>query len=711
MKEQQTPGLTPQQQAAALHNKGLDIFRAGDRQGACAVLRQALELDASNATCFLNLAVMLKGLGSDAERIVLYRKALELMPDDPVTHRNLAAVLSDGGNFTEAELHARQSLQLTPGNIDALINLGGALAGQQRFAEAAAAYDAVLQIQPRLLPVLLSSGKAHRAKGNLDDALARFRSARALLAPLPADQHAELFTNVCQFLGEVLSASLDHQGAEQQYREALRYSPGNRELLTRLGNALFAQGKFAEAETCFSEVVKATASSSAAHIDLGIVAHTLGKYEEALEQFRLALALDPHNMAVYSNIGTSLTYSPAHRPAEVKQTYTELDRIIMQPLRDPRPHLNNRDPQRPLRVGYVSPDFRKHVVAYFALPLLEGHKPGNVEVFCYYNHRQQDEWTQRFHKAARHWADCVDMDDSELAERIRADGIDILVDLTGHTLDNRLRVFARKPAPVQVTWMGYVTTTGMSAIDYRLTHADADPPGVDVDYAEKLVRLPDTMWCFRPLSDMREIAPPPFRRKGCITFGSFNRFSKISPRVLDCWAIILAAVPDSRLVMCIPEGKIREEVSSRFVAQGIGPERLSYFAKVPHAEFWALHGEVDIALDPFPFNGGTTTFETLWLGVPIVSCTGGPDSFAPRFASRMGYSVLKAVGLPELAAATEEAYIETAITLAHDHVRLDVLRSDLRQRMAKSTLTDEAGFVSEVETAYRQMWRTWLENA
>jgi predicted O-linked N-acetylglucosamine transferase (SPINDLY family) len=360
-------------------------------------------------------------------------------------------------------------------------------------------------------------------------------------------------------------------------------------------------------------------------------------------------------------------------------------------------------------VGYVSPDFRKHAVAYFALPLIEGHSPDTIEVFCYYNHLQQDEWTERFRTRADHWISCVQMNDAELAERIRADQIDILVDLAGHTEHNRLLTFARKPAPVQVTWMGYVTTTGMSVMDWRVTHADADPVSDDAYYAEKLWRLDGSMWCYRPLPDMPDVSMPPCLGNGYITFGSFNRYSKNSPMVLEAWAQILNRVEGSHLLICVPEGSVRQQMLAFFAEKGIASERIRCFAKVSHQEFWQLHHEVDIALDPFPFGGGTTTCETLWMGVPLVTVTGknGGD-FEPRFASRMGYAFLNNLGLAELAANSVAEYVEIAANLARNPDRIAELRRILRPRMAAAPVTDEPRFVREMEAAYRSMWQQAL---
>ncbi|MDO8250604.1 MAG: tetratricopeptide repeat protein [Rhodoferax sp.] len=700
---------------ATLHQRGVERLQAGDAAGAAELLRQAITLDPSTAIYHSNLAVALKGIGSNEERIALYRRALELNPQDPITHANLAAVLSDSRDYAAAEQQARTALALAPERFETWLNLGGALAGQKRWKDAAAAFDSALKYQPHALYALDSAAKAHRAAGQLVQAVAHLRMARSRMAALPPEQRGPLMGPTCHALGEVLAQCLDHAGAEQSLREALQYQPDDLAILTDLGNALCAQVKLDEAEAYYRKVIEAAPHLPGAQVNMGTLFQTLGRHAEAIAHYRAALAIDPTLPAVYGNLGTSLTYSAKHGPADLKQTYDEFDRVVALPLLDARAHSNNRNPGRALRVGYVSPDFRRHAVAYFALPLLEGHHRDQVEVVCYYNHRQDDEWTQRFKALATSWVSCVGMDDATLAQRIRSDDIDILVDLAGHTEGGRLLTFARKPAPVQVTWMGYVTTTGLSAMDYRVTHADADPMGVEAHYSEQLVRLPGTMWCYRPLPGMPEVSPLPLERNGHVTFGSFNRYSKNSRLVLQTWAKILNQVPESKLLICVPEGSIRQQMVQFFAEHGVKPERLLLFAKVSHEEFWKLHAEVDIALDPFPFGGGTTTCETLWLGVPLVSVTGSaqaptedPSTFPARFASRMGQAFLTNIGLPELVATTLPQYVDIAVKLAHDTPRMMQLRQTLRPLMAAAPLTDEARFVREMEAAYRAMWRAWL---
>lgn len=713
--------MTPESEE--LHAAGIASWRAGDALRARELLQAAIKLAPDVAAYHLHLGVILRDLDFLDERIECYRRAVQLEPSDAVSHTNLAAALSSKGKHAEAETEARTALQLTPDRSESWFSLGSALSGQQRWIDAADAYDKAALHRPDWHAARLAAAQAYRQSGQLDVAAQRFERLLALSenGKEPDYIAGNPIANLWHALGEIYAALRKYAAAEASFRAALQRRPDDPASLTDLGNALHAQGKIDAAEACYQRVAQVAPDLPASYCNLGTVAQARGAYEEAIRYYRSALQRDSSLAPIWDNLGNCLTYSPLHGPNDVLEAFSEFNRFIAEPLIDTRPHSNLRQPDRPLRVGYLSPDFRKHAVAYFALPLIEGHHPDQVEVVCYYNHRQQDEWTARFKAAAKHWVDCVNLDDAALAERIRGDGIDILVDLAGHTEGNRLLVFARKPAPVQATWLGYVTTTGLTSIDYRLTHADADPSGTDKYYSEKLWRLPGTMWCYRPLPNMPEVTSPPFRRKGFITFGSFNRFSKISPRVLESWARILSQVPGSHLMMCLPKGEVRQEVAAFFAKRGVAPERISAYDKVPHARFWALHGEVDIALDPYPFNGGTTSCETLWLGVPIVSCTGAdPDispedsilgnsnsTFSARFSSRMGYAFLNSLGLPELAAKNESDYIKLAVTLAQDSRRLEELRRTLRERMANAPLTDERRFVRDVEAAYRHMWQEW----
>ena len=662
--------------------------------------------------------IALRAAGASVEaRIDAYREAVNLAPEIGLYAANLASALGDAQQFEEAEHYARQAIETSPERFETWFNLGIALAGQNRITEAAAAYAQSAQriedtrpVLPDpacpLVVILQGAGQAWSRGREPLRAAQCFKAALDAHGPSPTDARAHLLGA----FGETLAALYKHPEAEAAFREALAITPDDPGQLTNLGNILAAQRRYDGARQCYERVLALDPKLAGAYSNLGTVWQSLGDNDRAIDWHRQALDRDPTLVPVWSNLAAAMTYSLTRSPAEVRSALSEFDEKVARPLHDAQPHGNDPNPQRRLKIGYVSPDFRKHAVAYFALPLLEGHNKAQVEVFCYHNHLQNDEWTTRFKSAADHWRVAVAMSDAQLATQIRADGIDILIDLAGHTENNRLLTFAMKPAPVQVTWMGYVTTTGMTAMDWRITHADADPAGCDADYAEKLVRLPGTMWCYRPLPDMPAVSPAPTFTKGHITFGSFNRYSKNSTAVLAAWADILNRVKDSRLLICVPEGEIRQQMAQFFNERGIDPARIDAFAKVDHPTFWKLHGEVDIALDPFPFGGGTTTCETLWLGVPLITCTGkaGGD-FAPRFASRMGYAFLNNIGHPELAADSIADYIDKAVALANDRERLTTLRQILRNQMASAPLTDEKRFVQEMETAYRSMWLEWLQ--
>ena len=369
-------------------------------------------------------------------------------------------------------------------------------------------------------------------------------------------------------------------------------------------------------------------------------------------------------------------------------------------------HANARDPERRLRVGYVSPDFREHSVAYFLEPLIAAHDRAAFEVFCYAQVARPDQRTERFRGLADTWRSTVGMTDADLATAVREDRIDILVDLAGHTGGNRLLAFDRRPAPVQLSWLGYPNTTGTEAIDARLTDAIADPPGPsDALHSETLVRLPNGFLCYAPTADAPAIGAPPARSTGHVTFGSFNALAKITPAVVAAWARILLGVPGSRLVIKsgpLADAATRARYLEMLAAAGVDAGRVDLRAWIDaRSGHLGAYANIDIGLDPFPYNGTTTTCEALWMGVPVVTLAGD------RHAGRVGASLLTRIGLAELVADTTDGYVETAVHFAGDLDGLPARRLALRDRMMSSPLCDAAGFARDVEAAYRAMWRRW----
>ena len=394
---------------------------------------------------------------------------------------------------------------------------------------------------------------------------------------------------------------------------------------------------------------------------------------------------------------------------EIFAEYRRWDRQHALPLLPAHPSFElDRSPERRLRIGYVSPDFRQHAVALFAEPLLAAHDRSAVELHCYAEVPAPDAVTERFRALADHWHSTVGLSDEELAEQIRRDRIDVLVDLAGHTAGNRLLTFARKPAPVQVTWLlGHGYTSGLSAMDAFLADAELAPPGSDGLFSEHLVRLSRIPLAYAPPAEMPDVAPLPARANGCITFGYFGRTVRLNDAVLAAWARILHAVPGSRLMLnSSPFGEPagREQMSARFAALGIDPARFDLVYTSPQPRTWAAYGEIDIALDPFPHNAGTTTIEALWQGVPVLSLAGRPT------VGRFGAAILHAVGLDDWVTNDVDAYVARAVAAAADIDALARLRAELRPRFAASPLRDAAGLAREIEAAYRTLWRRWCND-
>ncbi|MBK9132690.1 MAG: tetratricopeptide repeat protein [Gammaproteobacteria bacterium] len=566
------------------------------------------------------------------------------------------------------------------------------------LAQAEALYRQVLRLDSRHPEALYRLGLLARDAGRPDIAAELIGQAVRADDSL-IEYAAELGLILCR-LGRVDEAA-------PHFLRVLALKPDHVAARLNLGNIQLAQGHLDAAAASYEKGLALDPRLSAAHHNLGTAHFKRGRVEEAVACFRRALALQPEFAEAHSALLYALQYlddlAPARKLAE-HRCYAERFEAPLRPSW--RAHANIRDPDRRLRVGYLSPDFHAHSVAYFIEPILAHHDRSQVEVFGYYNHTRQDAVTARLMALMDHWVPCKGWANEPLAARIRQDGIDILVDLAGHThsTDNRLLAFAHKPAPVQVTYLGYPSTTGLSAIDYRLCSADTDPPGQEAWHSEALYRLPRSLWCYRPLADWPLMpASPPLRHHGAVTFGSMNNLAKVSPATCALWAKILHAVPGSRLFMTsMPEGSARATFQDRFAAHGIDPARVHFFGRLPNPQYWEVLAQIDLALDPFPYNGTTTTCETLWSGIPVVT-RAGADSVA-----RSGYALLGMLGLGELIANDADEYVRIAVELANDPERLAALRAGLRPRLAASPLRDEPGLTRDLEAAYRAMWRRWV---
>jgi len=568
---------------------------------------------------------------------------------------------------------------------------------QGRLDAARRLYRSILQTSPDNFESLQNLGLIELKLNKFKDAAALFRRA---LRQHPTSAIA------CNSLGLALQALAQYTEAMTWYEKALAIDPRYANAHHNLGNLLMRLNRVEDAIASYEKAIALNPDLDRASIVIGLVGCLLSlwRLDDAIARLRKALVIEPDVPVTHSALVYLLNFRPQETPETLFTAHREWAKFNAPAIET----LDLRfacaaDPNRRLRVGYVSPDFRDHAVYDFVAPMLEAHDRRQVEVVCYSDVARPDHFTKHLMNQVERWITIHGKDDADVVERIRSDGIDILVDLAGHTAGNRLKVFAEKPAPVQVAWVGYPETRGLAAIDYRMTDAVRDPEGSERFSSEKLIRLRHSV-CWRTRFEAGPVQPPPVERTGCITFGSFNQLHKMTPEVIRVWARLLRAEPSSRLFLvasALGNPSVADRIATCFADEGIGRDRLMLEKTVPTPNHLALYNEVDIALDPFPYNGHTTSCEALWMGVPVVTMAGD------RRVSRVGRSLLTVVDLPELIADTAEAYVEIAISLAHDAPRLAALRAGMRERLRSSALCDVEAMTRAVETAYRSAWRRW----
>lgn len=599
------------------------------------------------------------------------------------------------GQLTQAEQLYRQILAQQPNHADAL-NLLGLLV--QQNGQTDIAVDLIRQaiaLKPNDHRTHSHLGIVLREAGRLDEAIAAYRRAIALRFDYP-----EAHNNLANALKD--NGQLDE--AIAGYRQTIALKPDLPEAHSNLGNALKDKGQLDDAIAAYRQSIALNPALSEARSNLGIALAESGQLEEAIATYRQTLALNPGYTAGHDNLVYALHFHPDYDARAIAQEHVSWRRRHAEPLKEHiRPCSNDCNPDRRLRIGYVSPDFRDHVVGRNLLPLFRQHDHQQFDITCYGQIRLPDATTAVFQQHADRWRNIAGVSDERVAELIRTDGIDILVDLTLHMTKNRLLVFARKPAPVQVTFAGYPASTGLSAIDYRLSDPYLDPPGMDESvYSERTIRLPDSFWCYDPL-ECRDIPVNslPALNTGAVTFGCLNNSCKINDPLLKMWAQVLRRTKYSRLILRANQGSQRQRILDILTQEGVEPSRVEFLAKQPRQQYLRSYHRIDLGLDTFPYGGHTTSLDSLWMGVPVVTLVG------QTAVSRAGWCQLSNLGLTELAGQTPEDFVRIAVALAGDLPRLQELRSTLRGRMEQSPLMDAPRFARNIETAYRTMWRNW----
>lgn len=652
------PISTALQASIRLHQAGR-FRRAGE------IYRRILDIQPKHADSLHLLGVVEYQLANYQEAVNLIRKAIEISPKIGIFHNSLGKVLFALGKLDEAVKQYSKALSLQPSLHEARYNCGEVLCASNRLDEATACIEQLLKDKPD-------------------------------------------FFSAYSVLTEILSRKGETEKALVQCQSALAAYPGNAELICCVGTALSKLGRVEDVIAHYQHTLEIKPDFAEAHHNLGNAFVTQGDLGAGIAHYEQALALKPSFTDTNSGLLMALNYLPALDSASIYAEHLKYAKRHETPLAEfIKPHTNNRTLGRHLRVGYVSSDFRQHAVAYFIAPVLARHNHDQVQVFCYSGHNVEDDMTRHLQTHADSWRRIFGLSHHQVAQQIRDDQIDILIDLGGHTGGyDRLPVFARKPAPIQVTWLGYPNTTGLSAMDYRITDAHADPVGLtDAFHTEKLIRLPDTFSCYQPPHDCPEVAELPARQNGYITFGSFNNLLKLTPQVIALWAKILQSVPKARLML---KSKILDGTAGRqstlemFSAHGITGKQLELVGhSKSQLDHFNWYNKIDIGLDTFPYNGTTTTCDTLWMGVPVVTLAGNTH------VARVGVSQMTNLGMPELIANTPEEYHAIALRLAQDLDALDKIRKELRPRMSASPLTNAPLFTQHLEQAYREVWNKW----
>lgn len=709
--------------ADALRLLGKVLFTLGDKDDGLAWLSKAVALRPDDADIHYEVGVMRLGQNDLAAAIKAFQQVVALRPDHDGGLFNLAWAFRQSGHLNDAAAAYERLLKVQPGRAAAWLNLGNIWLEQSRLDQAGAALRRGLEIAPGDAALLTSLADCRFRQGHAEDAIVLWRAA---LAAVPGQQVAS-----CK-LGSALSALNRSDEAVAVYAAALQHHPDDATLLYNLAvthldarrfsraesvlqhllgvapdmalawNALGALhlhgGNPAMAEPALRRAVALDPALGDAQSNLAKVLTLIGRQQEARIHFELALSMEPDNAAIHTNLLFLLRHLPNLAPQEVFAEHCRFGRR-QQELAGPVPAFPPRAPDRRLRIGYVSPDFCDHAVTMFFEPVLEAHDRTGFEIFCYHTSNRRDAVTERLCSLAEHWRSIAHLSADAAAALIRTDGIDVLVDLAGHTAGNGLPIFARKPAPAQATWLGYPGTTGLDRMDYRLTDLGVDSIERTGPYhTEQLAFLPCGS-VFRPPLAAPEVTPPPCLDNGYIRFGSFNKLGKVNDDVLDVWVAILLRQAGSRLLMVVPDGDkpaVVEWLQQEFSSRGVDPARLEIRSQMPLLDFLEAVASVDIALDPFPYSGGSTSVLTLWMGVPLISMIA--DEAHGRTTSLM----LRSMEAPELEAADADEYVDKALALATDLERLINLRASLRPRLLVSALMDAETLVDALEDLYRR---------
>ncbi|HEX7510283.1 MAG TPA: tetratricopeptide repeat protein [Chitinivibrionales bacterium] len=680
--------------ADGLHLMGLLLRQRGSKAEAVDYLINACAARPSNARFLIDCADALDEYTYYEDAAAFYSLALRCEPENARIWFALGCAHQRAGNADAALNAMRKAVDCKPDYFDALCNCAELLRQRKDFSQALSCLQRALALKPDFAGGHNAIGLLHEAMRDDDKALEHYQRAVHI-----DGSFAEAHNNI----GTLLSARGDFLAAIASYKRALAVKPDFFEATYNIANSFRQLHDLDEAIDYFAVAVRLKPQSAPALSNFGEALMAAGRAREARHYFKAAAALPgEHRAAAYSNLLLCKNYDPE---LSVSQIYVAHMRYaaIAPASAGRREYRSSIDPHRKLRLGYVSADFCNHPVARFIEPVLSHHDRENFDVFCYANQARSDAVTRRLQSMPLSWRGIVDSSDDHVENMIHDDGIDILIDLAGHTAANRLPLFAKKPSPIQISYCGYPNTTGLTAIDYYLTDEYLDTRDDESLFTERLIRIPDCFCCYMPQPMAEPLTASPCARNGYITFGSLHPIIRLNDAVLDLWSAVLRAIPSARLriIRDTLTGRVGQRIADAFISRGIDMQRIDVEHTLPRQGHLALFNEIDIALDTFPWSGHTGACEALWMGVPVITLYGN------RHAGRMAATILHASGLHDWIGFSPEEYLEIAQAASENIDQLKFLRQTLRRRMSASIVGDAPAFTRKLEAVYRTVWMQW----
>jgi len=646
--------------------KAVAFHEQGKLEEAEKLYREIIKIEPEHSSSCYLLGVIAHQQGKDIDALELIKKAVAMNPDKPDFHCGCGEIYFALEDYDSAVSCFTKAIELKPDFLNAYFKLGNTYRMQDKVIQASNCHKKVIELKPDMFQSHFELGELMFEQGSNEEAIRYFKNAIDIKADY-AEAHANL-------------------------------------------GFIYAHiGQLSDALECYEKSIQFNADNAVAHNNLGNLYKDRCEHNQAITHYEKALMIRPDYADAHSNLLLCMNYLTDISQAEIFNAHKQWQEQQASGLTgNIPPYTNKLSTDRRLRIGYISPDFRDHSVARFLEPVLVYHDKVKFEIYGYSNVKKGDRTTSRLRQLTDHWRDISSAGTEEAVALVRNDNIDILVDLAGHTADNSMPVLACKPAPVQVTYLGYPATTGLSSIDYRLTDATADPPGLTDDfYTERLIRLPHGFLCYQPSAENLTINGLPSQKTGFVTFACFNNQAKINDNLIKLWQRILAGFPDARLLLKshqLSDAGIRTSVLKRLEDKGITTGRVELVGWLESfSQHMDIYNKTDIALDTYPYNGTTTTCEALWMGIPVITLAGKTHH------SRVGASLLTSAGIPEFIAETPDDYVNKALTLARDTEKLAGIRTTLRAQLSKSPLTDAGQFTIDLENAYIQMWKSYCE--